>query len=217
MERLKRITAINVNPFLTKIDFHVAKNTKILTFPESDIRFPDFYQNRCLSWLRDPQILTAWTLLAVIHQPWSWRAPSQDPSTINTAEINPTSDGCPQNDKQSEFTTLGGQFTLYNSPDNAPLHLLYVHELGAIIINRHFLPILGSIHVVSVIKTATVGAQRLLNFQGKATFKSESWSYKFRRVKLPVWATLQRGGHLSADGEELRFQYVVQDKKLARV
>ena len=25
MERLKRITAINVDPFLTKIDFHVAK------------------------------------------------------------------------------------------------------------------------------------------------------------------------------------------------
>ena len=39
MERLKRITAINVNPFLTKIDFHVAKNTKILTFPDSDTRF----------------------------------------------------------------------------------------------------------------------------------------------------------------------------------
>ena len=43
MERLKRITAINVNPFLTKIDFHVAKNTKILTFPDSDTRFPDFF------------------------------------------------------------------------------------------------------------------------------------------------------------------------------
>ena len=48
MERLKRITAINVNPFLTKIDFHVAKNTKILTFPDSDTRFPDF-QNCCFS------------------------------------------------------------------------------------------------------------------------------------------------------------------------
>ena len=195
----------------------IRKSWLFLTLTPVFLTFSWLFQNCYFSWLRDPQILTAWTLLAVIHQPWSWRAPSQDPSTINTAEINPTSDGCPQNDKQSEFTTLGGQFTLYNSPDNAPLHLLYVHELGAIIINRHFLPILGSIHVVSVIKTATVGAQRLLNFQGKATFKSESWSYKFRRVKLPVWATLQRGGHLSADGEELRFQYVVQDKKLARV
>ena len=44
LERLKRITAINVNPFLTKIDFHVAKNTKILTFPDSDTRFPDFFK-----------------------------------------------------------------------------------------------------------------------------------------------------------------------------
>ena len=42
IERLKRITAINVNPFLTKIDFHVARNTKILTFPDSDPRFPDY-------------------------------------------------------------------------------------------------------------------------------------------------------------------------------
>ena len=32
LEILKRITAINVNPFLTKIDFHVARNMKILTF-----------------------------------------------------------------------------------------------------------------------------------------------------------------------------------------
>ena len=44
MERLKRITAINVDPFLTKIDFHVTKNTKILTFPVSDTRFPDFFK-----------------------------------------------------------------------------------------------------------------------------------------------------------------------------
>ena len=44
MERLKRITAININPFLTKIDFYVPKNTKILTFPDSDTRFPDFFK-----------------------------------------------------------------------------------------------------------------------------------------------------------------------------
>ena len=42
LEILKRITAINGNPFLTKIDFHAAKNTKILTFPDSDNRFPDY-------------------------------------------------------------------------------------------------------------------------------------------------------------------------------
>ena len=44
MERLKRISAINVNLFLTKIDFHVAKNKKILTFPDSDTHFPDFFK-----------------------------------------------------------------------------------------------------------------------------------------------------------------------------
>ena len=39
MDRLKRITAINVNPFLTKIDFHVAKNTKILTLTPVSLTF----------------------------------------------------------------------------------------------------------------------------------------------------------------------------------
>ena len=62
MKRLKRITAINVNPFLTKIDFHVAKNTKILTFPwlwhPFSRLFPNFFKIAVFSWLRDPQIPT---------------------------------------------------------------------------------------------------------------------------------------------------------------
>ena len=68
--RLKRITAINVNPFLTKIDFHVAKNTKILTFSWHWHSFSWLLSKPLFVLTSGPQnpdfsrlFLTAWTLL----------------------------------------------------------------------------------------------------------------------------------------------------------